>query len=214
MASPTARSSCNPPTTRRGRQERTNRGYAYSRLLFLEHRTDLGEVEVLFARLVALVHHADVSLAIDEHGARHYGYLVHLADLAVSVEHNREAHRLLLRKPGFSALGIRLDVHAHQGEAHGLVLLVDVFEQRHFLSARSAPGGPEVDHDDLALELGEVDDLAIASGELERRGGARGGSGEHWQREHHGQRETLGNSSHSFACRIHKAHSVRRRRSR
>jgi hypothetical protein len=104
-------------------------------------------------------------LRIDDHRARHGFDLVELADLAVHVEGNREGDGLgQLAQPRLGVLGIRLDIHAEHGEAHGLVLLVDVLEQRHFVAAGFAPAGPEIDHDDLALELGKVHRLAAAGG--------------------------------------------------
>src|SRR5688500_16407088 len=113
------------PADNTARADRTNkpRMRITLKLLFLEHRTNLREIEVLIAGLVALVHDAEVALAIDEHGARHAGDLVELADLALGVEGDRERDGFAeLSEPRFGGLRIRLHVHREHGEAHGLVL--------------------------------------------------------------------------------------------
>jgi hypothetical protein len=55
-------------------------------------------------------------------------------------------------------------------EAVGVVLVVRRHQARHFHHARPAPGGPEVEHDDLALVVGgEVHGLAVHARGLEGR---------------------------------------------
>src|SRR5882757_5848690 len=46
-----------------------------------------------------------------------------------------------------------------------LALAVDEDRNRHFLLARTAPGGPEIDHDDLALVLAQRGLLAGQRGQ-------------------------------------------------
>src|SRR5215510_8768414 len=104
MASPTARSSCSQRPRRPGPGQ-TSRAVSSS---LLQHRTDLREVEVLIAGLVALVHHAHVALAVDEYRGRHAGNFIELAHLAVDVERDRESHRLRqLVEPALGVTGRR-----------------------------------------------------------------------------------------------------------
>src|SRR5271170_3748454 len=95
---------------------------------------------------------AHVALAVQDHGARHSGHLIERTDLAGSIEQNRETHRCGLEEPECVAR-FGLDVDAQQREACRLVLAVQLLEHRHFLAARAAPAGPEVNQYHLTLEL-------------------------------------------------------------
>src|SRR5277367_1944510 len=75
-----------------------------------------------------------------------------------------------------------------------MILAIEGVEGRHFVAARLAPGGPEVDDDDLAAQCREVEGLAAQLRNDERRRrladvGVRI-SGSHWK--HHHQRDDDG----------------------
>src|SRR5690606_26962904 len=137
-------------------------------LSLLQQRANLIEVLALIARLVAAVQVANVALAIDEYGARHRAHLVHLTDLAVLVEQHGERDRRL-RKPAFSILRVCFHVHAEQREAKRTVTNVNLNEKWHVLATGPAPARPEVDHDDLALQLLERDHVATSRRQREAR---------------------------------------------
>jgi len=52
-----------------------------------------------------------------------------------------------------------------------LVFVLEGDEVGNFSAARPAPGGPEIQEDDLAMGVGEGEGFAIEAGELEVRGG-------------------------------------------
>ena len=74
------------------------------------------------------------------------------------------------------------DGNAHEFETVALVTLVNVLQVGHLLLAGTAPGGPEIDQDELALAhiVGEADGaavrVAVLDGEV-REHGADGGAG-------------------------------------
>jgi recombination protein RecT len=69
--------------------------------------------------------------------------------------------------PLSSELATALDVDADQREAHRLVLAVHLVEDRELLAAGCAPAGPEVDHDHLPAQGGELHAAATAQRQFE-----------------------------------------------
>ena len=62
---------------------------------------------------------------------------------------------------------ILLDIHSDESKAQRAVTLVHLIEQRHFLTAGTAPARPEVQHHDLTLQLVQRYDLQHLDGQRE-----------------------------------------------
>ena len=92
-----------------------------------------------------------------EHGARHAGHLIELADFALHVVQRPGRSPAVCFSQSSAGFESGSTFTPMSVKPMLLVLLVDALEQRHLLPARAAPGGPEVDHHDLALVLGEID---------------------------------------------------------
>src|SRR3984957_1826273 len=99
-------------------------------------------VLVLVTGPVAAVDVADLPLAVDDDGTRHFVDVVRLAHLIRGVEQHGKAHRLA-REQFLDGGRFLVDIDADQSEARRLVLLVHLIEQGDFLLAGAAPGRPE-----------------------------------------------------------------------
>jgi len=78
-------------------------------------------------------------------------------------------HLVLAQKVApLGVIGIETDAHDHQGLSGEL--LRDVANVGQCLAARAAPGGPEVDEDDLSSEVVERDSAVVDRLDGERRG--------------------------------------------
>jgi hypothetical protein len=120
----------------------------------------------LVSRLVTLVYKPNIAFTIDDHRDRHCINLVQLADFFAGIEQHRKIHAKFAHHVHCLAR-IIIDIDTEQSEANTLVARIQLVEQRHLLSARSAPGCPEIDHHDVATILGQPQVLAART--LERK---------------------------------------------
>jgi len=64
-----------------------------------------------------------------------------------------------------------VDAHANDGDAFGAELFLEIDERGHFFDAGSAPGSPEIQDQNLALEVVEVNfAVGVLHGEFGRGG--------------------------------------------
>src|SRR5476651_1354100 len=101
-----------------------------------------------------IAHHA---LAIENYRVGHALHLIQLTDLAVDIEEYRKSDGRGL-EPSRGRGRIGLDVDSYQGDALVVVLVIQLFQDRHLLTAGATPAGPEVHQHDLALQVGETQD--------------------------------------------------------
>src|SRR5450631_1109094 len=134
--------------------------------------TDSILVLVLVAGPIATVDVADLTLAVDDDGTRHFIDVVGLAHLICRVEQHRKAYRFASQQ-FLDRWRLFVDIHANQSKARRLVFLVHLIEQRHLLLAGTAPGRPEVHHDYLALVLTQGSRLSGQRGESKGGRGSR-----------------------------------------
>jgi hypothetical protein len=88
----------------------------------------------------------------------------------IGIAHGKEIDFVQAQK---TVIGVAVDVHthAHHGDAFGAQALLELDQRRHFLDAGRTPGGPEVQHQNLALEVVKCDfAIRVLHGEIGSRG--------------------------------------------
>ena len=103
----------------------------------------------------------DMAVLIDQEGLREAGSLVTApADCLCRVEQRRQV-QLILGIELLDRLPSRVDTDRQHLEIAVLEGLVQRHHCRHLVDTRLAPGGPEVQEDELAPEVAEMHELAI-----------------------------------------------------
>src|ERR1039458_8713729 len=110
----------------------------------------------------------DVAQAVDDESRRISLDEILGRDVRLRADQQREGVRLFA---GEFLHGVRAlaDIEAEDDQAALFPIDVHLLEARHKGAAGWAPGGPEIDYDDSALELTEVDGVAAGIGEREIR---------------------------------------------
>src|SRR3972149_357809 len=108
----------------------------------------------------------DAVLVYDE-GLRDARGLVGLLYLALPVVKDGKGDAVLLGEGRYLLRGVLVNAHRHYLEREVAEVLVERLHGGHLLLAGLAPGGPEVEEDHLALELGELARVALQVRELE-----------------------------------------------
>src|SRR5215469_8241178 len=129
----------------------------------LEERAPV--LAVPLARAVGEEH--PLAVAVDDEGRRYRPHPVGLADRHLGIESHREREVVLFDERIHHARPLRVEGDRQDHEPAVLVGAVQPLHARHLLAARIAPGGPEVQEDDLALEVGQLDGAIVGSAELE-----------------------------------------------
>lgn len=128
-------------------------------LEFGEVAHDLGAGPILGADEFA----AEEAAFVDDVGLGQELGAVEGVDAAVGVAHGGDLDVVLEEEAAIDVVGL-VERDADDGELRHAALEVEQAGQ--FFKARGAPGSPEIEDDDLAAELGEVDGLdAIGDGE-------------------------------------------------
>src|SRR5258708_39801301 len=92
---------------------------------------------------IAAMDVADVALAIDDDGTRHFIDVIRLAHLVCRVEEDGETDRLA-REQFLHGGRFLVDIDAAQGKAPRPELLLHPFPQRHFLLPTPPPTPPHI----------------------------------------------------------------------
>jgi hypothetical protein len=96
----------------------------------------------------------DVAFAIDDkRGGDAFGHAVVLRNVIVR-QHEGIIDLVLFRKIGDDRRAALVDRDADDDQPLLAILVLQRDEVRNFRAARRAPRGPEIDHDDLAFEIG------------------------------------------------------------
>jgi len=134
-----------------------------ARLEVLEVVLDLGAGPVLGTDEFA----AEVSVAVDDVGFGDLGGAVKGVDALFGVADGEEVDVVLGKEAAVDVV-VLVDADTDDGELRHLMLEGE--EAGKFFDAGGAPGGPEIEDDDAAAELGEVEGLD-AVGDFEEGGG-------------------------------------------
>src|SRR3989475_13212062 len=138
----------------------------------LEVGEEFGTVPVLRANDFA----GDTAIATDDVGFRVHRGAVLQGDLFRGIAVGREVDPL---RPEESVVGGGVIVHAdaQHGDSLWRKVLLQAVQRRHLFDAGRAPGGPEIEHHDLAAQVSELGRLAVKV-EVEIMRGAAGRSEE------------------------------------
>ena len=145
-----------------------------------------GEVALkVFGAVIADVHEARAAGAVDDDQAGEFGKGELLDGIPAVHCHGQRISGLLQEGPGpFRGLAVLLHIDGPEDDV-GVVLVVPVeaLEFRHLATAGRTPGGPIIEHDDMAAPVDGTYEAAVGPAEFEGGRWSNCGAGRHSSRK-------------------------------